>query len=98
MVALSHPVHLPSIALDSEINAGLLTTQGIITTAHLGQNDSDGLGSQALNGGTLGTKTPSIAFTELLGGQGLGVKLLNEVVGVSDGDGIGKLPKGRGRS
>jgi len=84
MIALTHPVYSPSIALAGEINAGLLTTEGIITTAHLGQNDGDGLGGEPFHRGTLGAKTAPISFTELLGGQGLGIKLLNKVAGAVD--------------
>jgi hypothetical protein len=77
MVALSHPVHLPSIALAGEINAGLLSTQGIITTAHLGQNHRHGLGGEPLHRGGLGAETAKISFTELGGSQGLRIKLLD---------------------
>jgi hypothetical protein len=49
-----------------------------------------------LDGGTLGSETAKVSFAELLGGQGLGIKLLNELTGAGDGDYLGKLPKGGG--
>lgn len=62
MAPFPDPIHLPSIANGDKIYPGLVPTNGIITTTHLGEQNSDGIIANHSGRRTLGAETTEIPF------------------------------------